>query len=358
MLHAVIMAGGSGTRFWPESRQAFPKQFLRLAGTPRTMIQGTFDRVQGLIAPENVWVVTNHLQAGKTREQLPEIPQGQILIEPAARNTAPCIGLAALCLAAKDPEAVMLVMPADHIISPDGLFQQAVRNGVELVRANPQRLVLFGILPQSPATGYGYIERGDSLPASPATFEVASFREKPNRETATEYVAAGRFYWNAGIFVWRASRILEALTEQQPEMAQGLQRLSSSLGTPSFNARLAEIFPKLKSISIDYAVLEKDHGICVVEAPFQWDDVGSWEALPRLQQIDDKGNTLDGLQVLVDTEHCIIRNHTNHIIAGIGLRDLVIVHTPDATLIARRDDETGLRELIQQLRETGHDGVL
>jgi len=357
MLHAVIMAGGSGTRFWPESRKTTPKQFLRLAG-PRSMIQGTFDRSTPWISPDNVWVVTNAVQAAETARQLPEIPTANILVEPCARNTAPCIGLAAIQLLARDPDAVMLVMPADHVIRPDEVFRQAAESAAAVIADDPQKLVLFGIPPNYPATGFGYIERGDALLGSDGAYHVSSFREKPDRDTAQQYLDSGRFYWNCGIFVWRAQRILDALQTHEPGMHARLTQLAEAIGSDAWQSSLESEFPAMNSISIDYAVLERESGICVLEAPYEWDDVGSWHALPRLLGQDDDGNTITGKHCGVETTGCIIRGSDNHMVATLGLEDVIIVHTPDATLVAKTDDENAIKQLVEKLKEQGHDGLL
>lgn len=354
MLHAVIMAGGSGTRFWPQSRKERPKQLLRLAG-PKTMIQDTVDRVSGFIASQETWVVTNRGQAVETARQLPDVPAGQILIEPCGRNTAPCIGLAAIRLLEQDPKAVMLVMPADHVIGTKAQFEAAVKRAMGIVEADPKALVLFGVPPTYPATGFGYIERGKPLANQTASFQVASFREKPTREKADQFVATGQFYWNCGIFVWRAERLLEALKGHEPEIHQKLLELRPAIGTANWDDALDELFPKMKSISIDYAVLERAPGVSVVEAPFSWDDVGSWEALPRLLGEEENHNTVDGKFCGLKTKGCIVRSTVeDHLVATIGMVDCIIVHTPDATLVARKDDPEAVKELVALIEKKGY----
>ncbi len=347
MLHSVIMAGGSGTRFWPLSRKALPKQFLTLSGD-RSLIQQAFDRCQPWIPAERTWVVTGKSLATLTHEHLPEVPKEQILLEPAARNTAPCLGLAALCLQIQDPDAIMLVMPADHIIDDTDAFRQDVEQAVQLVNDAPDRLVLFGISPSYPATGFGYIERGDSI--GNAGYRVAAFREKPDRATAESYLRSGDFYWNSGIFVWRASRILEAIAAHEPELAYGLEQLRPHVGQPDWEQALNNLFPPLKSISIDYAVLEREQSIAVLGANFPWDDVGGWEAVSRLVPADEKGNFVIGNAVTVNSSDCVIRSSENHVIAILGMENCVIVQTPDATLIARRGDDEAIRQIIQSLQ--------
>ncbi len=355
MLHAVIMAGGSGTRFWPLSRQALPKQFLTLAGE-RSLIQSAFDRCQPMILGDRFWVVTNESMIETTADHLPELPKAHLIPEPCGRNTAPCVGLAALLLAEEDPEAIMLVMPADHVISSIESFQEAVLNAVNVVRKDPEQLVLFGVPPTSPATGYGYIERCKSI--SNGVYKVASFREKPDRPTAEEYLQQGTFYWNCGIFVWKAQTILDELEKHQPGISTQLKQLQKSINTPAWDSALAECFPKMPSISIDYAVLEKSKKIAVVEAPFDWDDVGSLEAMSRLNSTDENGNTVIGTACLVDSKDNIVRSSDGHTVGLLGIKNCIVVHTPDATLVADRTDENAIRDLVEALKEQGHHNVL
>jgi mannose-1-phosphate guanylyltransferase len=353
VLHAVIMAGGSGTRFWPESRRGHPKQFLRLAGD-RTLIQATADRCAALVPPARRWIVTNVSHAAETARQLPDQRPDQILQEPCGRNTAPCIGLAALQVLAVDPDAVMLVLPADHIIATDEQFRLAVEAAVDIVCSEPQSLVLFGVKPTYPATGFGYMLRGEPLRRLPVpAYRVERFREKPDRETAQRYLADGNHYWNCGIFVWRAQAILDALRTFAPDIHARLERLRTSVGAANWSGVLSEEFPRMPSISIDYAVLERADDVCVLEAPFTWDDVGSWQALTRWRPQDPQGNTVDGLFCGVKSEHNIIRSGSEHLIAAYGVHDLIIVHTPNATLVADRHDENALRELTAELERRG-----
>src|SRR6056297_556852 len=256
MLHAVIMAGGSGTRFWPASRQAMPKQLLRLTGE-RTMLQATADRLGSLVPPERQMVVTNQALVAAARGQLPGLPAAAILGEPCKRDTAPCIGLAATLVARQDPDAIMLVMPADHVIQSPAQFQAAVQQGVRLIEAAPERIVTFGVRPTYAAESFGYIERGEPVVGGEgAAYHIAQFREKPDRPTAERYLAAGAFYWNSGIFLWRASTILQALQERQPQMVEHLQRIGDAAGTAAFPETLEREFAAIEGKSIDYAVME------------------------------------------------------------------------------------------------------
>jgi mannose-1-phosphate guanylyltransferase len=253
----------------------------------------------------------------------------------------------------------MAVLPSDHLIRPDAVFRDALTLAEKLVAEDPQRLLLFGVRPTYPATGFGYIERGESIGAAKAgAYAVASFREKPARDVAEEYVASGRFYWNCGIFVWRADRILAALATHEPDMHARLMRIASSLGTSQADAVLTAEFPEMRSVSIDYAVLEREPGSVVVEAPYEWDDLGSWQALARLHGADADGNTVFGQHRGIGTRDCIVRSSGEHLVATIGMENCIIVHTDDATFVARRDDEDSIRRLIELLRERGDERFL
>jgi mannose-1-phosphate guanylyltransferase len=338
------------------SRFARPKQFLTFGGE-LTLLQSTARRCEPLIPGARTWIVTNAVQAEETRRQLPDVPAEQVLVEPAGRNTAPCVAWAALRLLQSDPDAVMAVMPADHVIDPASAFQGALQHAASLVANDCSRLVLFGVRPTYPATGFGYIEQGDPLIAGQPGHGVRTFREKPDHDTATRYLQAGHYLWNCGIFVWKAQTIVNQLRKFEPELLAGLEHILHGPAT-TFETRLKAEFPRLKSISIDYAVLEKASNVCVVEAPFAWDDVGSWEALARLEGTDGQGNTVIGAHCGLNTRGCVVQSQGNHLIATVDVDDLLIVHTPDATLVTRRGDEGALRRLIAELKERGLEGYL
>ncbi len=351
MLHAVIMAGGSGTRFWPASREKYPKQLLKLVGE-NTMLQATFERLDGLISPEHTLVMTNKHLVDPVRQQLPTVPPEQIIGEPMKRDTAACIALAASLIAVADPEAIMLVLPADHVISTHQQFHDCMRQGVELIRQSPNRLVTFGIRPSYAAESFGYIQRGDALSDSKvaSAYRVASFREKPDRQTAELYLQAGTYDWNSGIFMWRAGTILDALRTFEPEMMKHIDKISSQMGTPGFANTLQREFELISGRSIDYAVMERYRDVAVIEAPFRWDDVGSWQAIGRLTEPDEQGNCVRGKYLPIQSQRMIVYGDDGHLLVTIGMQDMIVVHTPNATLVAPKEAEEQVREVVKQLQ--------
>jgi mannose-1-phosphate guanylyltransferase len=357
MLHAIVMAGGSGTRFWPASRAALPKQLLPLAGA-KTLLEDTVDRLDGLVPPDRVMVVTAGRLLDAVRRQLPQVPEAGLVGEPCKRDTAPCIGLAALLVARHDPDAIMAVMPSDHVIRPAEGFRAAIRQAATLVEESPGRLVTFGIKPTYPAECFGYIQQGDPLKAAPAggsaaVHTVAQFREKPPAAVAQEYLAAGNYLWNGGIFVWKAATILAALAERQPECLAHLQRIASAWDTPDRDTVFAEEFAAIKGISIDYAVLEHARDVVVIEAPFSWDDLGGWSAVARQRGGDTDGNTVVGKHLGIESLRTIVHTGDDHLVVTMGLQDMLVVHTPDATLVAHRSHEEAVRKVVAELEKRG-----
>ena len=351
MLHAVIMAGGSGTRFWPASRADTPKQLLSLVGQT-SMIRQTIDRLGTLVDPANRLVVTNRRLVEAVRRELPELPPAAVVGEPCKRDTAPCIGLAALLVTRNDPAATMAVMPADHVIESDEQFQAAIAQAARMVEASPNRIVTFGIAPTYPAEIFGYIQRGEKLPAASAeapAFRVESFREKPNAATAQQYLSSGNYYWNSGIFVWKAATILDALRERQPEMLAHLEEIVAAWDTPQQAEVLDREFAAIRGISIDYAVMEHARDVAVIEAPFAWDDLGGWQSLARRLGTDASGNTIVGKHLGIATQGTIVRTSDDHLIVTLGLDDCIVVHTPNATLVARKDQEEAIRQVVKEL---------
>lgn len=356
MLHALIMAGGAGTRFWPLSRIAKPKQLLQLAGK-RTMIQSTLDRLEGLLPPERVNIITAaHLVDG-IGEQLPQLPKSSVLGEPCKRDTAPCVGLGAMLAMKHDPDATLVVMPADHVIEPAEEFRRAISAAAALVEESPERIVTFGIRPTFPAETFGYIQRGLPLAggASPgvASFAVERFREKPARSVAEEYLEAGNFYWNSGIFVWKAKTILAAIERLDPTMYSCLVPIAEAAGTPDFTRVFEQKFSEIKGRSIDFTVLEHYKPVVVVEAPFQWNDVGSWQSLASMHGTDESGNTLLGKQVAIRSTGSVVYTTDEHLVTLLGMDDCIVVHTPDATLVANKHEEEAVREIVKRLGELG-----
>lgn len=350
MLHAVILAGGSGTRFWPASRSLRPKQLLDLAGDD-SMIQATISRLGELVSSDRVLVVTNQKLVEPIRSQLPDLPAESVLGEPCKRDTAPCIGVAAAWVSRNDPDAIMAVMPADHVISTDTVFQSAIERAAQLVTEKPSRLVTFGIRPTYPAESFGYVEHGESLAED--AYKVIQFREKPKAEVAKQYVDAGTFFWNSGIFVWKAQTILDLLEKYEPKMFGHIAAIRDAIGTSNFYEVFQTEFEQIKGISIDYAVMERAEEVAMIEAPFEWDDVGSWTSLERLRGTDDQGNTVVGKCLHVETKNSILRTEGDHLVATVGVEDLIVVHTANATLVANRNDEESVRKIVKLLEERG-----
>ena len=355
MLHAIIMAGGSGTRFWPASRSDTPKQLLQLVGE-QTMLRQTLDRLGELVPSARRMVVTNERLVAAVQKQLPELAAAAIVGEPCKRDTAPCIGLAALLVSRDDPNATMAVMPADHVIRPAEKFQAAIQQAAALVDESPNRIVTFGIRPTYPAEIFGYIHRGASLPLAPGgapTYQVKQFREKPDADTAKRYVGSGEYYWNSGIFVWRAATILDALRQRQPEMLRHLEMIVAAWDTKDGKTVFEREFTAIKPISVDYAVMEHATDVAVIEAPYEWDDLGGWQSLARLAGTDANGNTIIGRHVGVSTSGTIVRTDDNHLVVTLGLKDCIVVHTPNATLVANKHDEEQIRQVVKELENRG-----
>ena len=349
MLHAVIMAGGGGTRFWPLSRTARPKQLLDLTGG-RTMIQATVDRLGDLAAAERTWIITNRSLVEPIAEQLPQVRRERIIGEPCKRDTAPAIGLGALLVMKDDPDATMVVMPADHLIEPAAAFQAAIRQAVEIVEGDNLALVTFGIKPTYPAESFGYIER-EELKAAAGTYHVKRFHEKPAKSVAQAYCASGNFFWNSGIFVWKARTILDAIGYFEPAIHERLAMIGAAVGKPNFTAVCDREFTAIRGKSIDFAVMEHYQPVVAIEAPFAWDDVGSWQALARSLGTDSDGNTVVGKHLGIRTSGSIIRTSSDHLVVTLGVSDTIVVHTPDATLVADKHQEEAIREVVKALEE-------
>ena len=357
MLHAVILAGGGGTRLWPLSRTQFPKQFLSLLGD-QTLLQQTVSRLETMVTPQCVWIVTGKDYQFLVQSQLAALPRmstaaAQVLTEPLARNTAAAIGLAAMHIQRRDPEAVMIVLPADHWIERRDAFVALLQEAATLAKRD--FLVTLGIVPNRPETGYGYIKRGSLLaqpPGQTPPYQVERFVEKPSLPVAQEYVSSGLYYWNAGIFLWRAATILQEIATHMPALHAGLMEIARSLDKKNAADALATIYQRLESVSIDYGVLEKASRLVVVPADIGWSDLGEWTTIHRLSPHDARGNTLTGNVVNLENDNSFIYS-SRRPVAAIGLKNVVVVDTDDALLVCAQDRVQEVKTVVQHLQTQG-----
>ena len=356
MIHVVIMAGGSGTRFWPASTKADPKQFLAIGSTD-SMLSQTAQRVLSLCGWEGLHVVASDQHAQPIRGILPQMPKNNLIVEPSPRNTAPAIGLSALEVSLKDPQGVLVVLPADHIIKPAAEFQKLIKAACEAARAE-EALVTLGVVPTRPETGYGYICSGEkvSVVAQTDVFRVEGFREKPDRKTAQEYLKAGNYYWNSGMFVFSAQAILNAIEAHMPR----LSHLLTQMKTADEAARrrvLEEQFPQVEAISIDYAVMEKATNIRMLPCNLSWNDVGSWAALPDVLEHDAFDNVCLGDTLLIDSRGCVIQSN-RRLVACVGMEDVIVVETDKAVLVCPKDRAQDVKKIVETLKEQKRDELL
>ena len=348
-IFAIIMAGGGGERFWPKSRQAHPKQLLGLFGK-RTMIQETVDRISRLVPKERIIIITTKIQAPLVREQLAGVPPSSVIPEPFGRDTAPCIALAAALVMERDPEGIMLVVPSDHVIRD---ARRLVSTLWDACRVAWQHgcLVTLGIRPTGPVTGYGYIRRGKRLPYRFRTrfASVREFTEKPDRARALRYVRSGKYFWNSGMFVWKASVIAEELKAHMPALYRGYLAIRATPEGPIRDRTVRQVYRGLKRVSIDYGVMEKARDVVVAEADFDWDDAGSWLAFERHFPRGRDGNVVLGESIALDTERCIIISDEG-IVGCLGLKDLIVVRSKGAVLVCHRDAAQDLKKIVQRLK--------
>lgn len=344
---ALIMAGGRGERFWPKSRKTLPKQFLSLTGDGKTMIQLTVERILPLVEMDDIYIVTNKDYRQLVREQLPEIPERNILCEPVGRNTAPCIGLGAMHINQKYDDAVMMVLPSDHLIKQKKLFVDILGQACEIAEEDGN-IVTVGITPSYPETGYGYIKFLTEKKKGSA-FKVEKFVEKPNMDKAKEYLASGDYLWNSGMFMWKVSTILNKMQTLLPQIYQKLTQIGEAIGTPEEDKVLQEVFPTVESISVDYGILEKTDSIYTLPGDFGWDDVGSWLAVSRVRGTDENNNVLTGNVLAVDTTDCVVEAQEK-LIATVGLKNLVVVDTKDAMLICEKEKANDIKKVLETLR--------
>ena len=344
---ALIMAGGRGERFWPKSRKSLPKQFLSLTDDGKTMIQLTVERILPLVKMEDIYISTNRDYKELVRQQLPEIPEENILCEPVGRNTAPCIGLGAVHMRKKYEDAVMYVLPSDHLIKYTSIFLSTLTDAGEVAEQG-ENLVTLGITPDCPETGYGYIKFMPDQMLGRA-FEVDRFVEKPDLETAKEYVASEQYLWNSGMFIWKVSTILKNLETYLPETYRGLNRIADAIGTEEEELVLEKEFSAFQSESIDYGIMEKAKNIYILSGSFGWDDVGSWLAVGRIKKSNEFGNVINGNAITVDTKNCIIQGGKK-LIATVGIEDIIVVDTEDALLICEIDSAGNIKKVLENLK--------
>jgi mannose-1-phosphate guanylyltransferase len=357
----VIMAGGSGTRFWPLSRKDRPKQFLALAGD-EPLLAATVSRLPPLARPKDTYVVCGPKHSAAAKRMLKALPPENFVVEPCARNTAPCVGLAAIHVARRDPRAIMAMLPADHHIARPKAFREALAAAAEL--AERGSIATIGIRPSRPETGYGYLKVGPRLAArgrrkggSPA-HKVERFVEKPDVVTAARYIAEGGYLWNSGIFVFRTDVILEEIRRAMPVLGEQLDAIQATLATPAYAKTLRRVFPDCPSISIDYGVMEKSSRIAVVPADFGWSDVGSFAALSDVRPSDHLGNVAEGDALVIDGRNDVVVAKGGRPVAVVGIDDVVVVDAGDAVLVCRRDRAQDVRKAVEELSRRGRDEVL
>lgn len=361
----IILAGGSGTRFWPRSRRSAAKQVLALDGE-RSMIQQTMDRLRPLAGEDKMWVITNDLLAGTIAQQLDVLPRERVICEPAARNTAPAAGLAAFLLERIAPQSVLGIFPADHVVTQEATFVKTLRAAMTLA-IEDENMVVLGIQPTHAETGYGYIETGEHL--RDGIMHVRRFTEKPNRERAEEFLAAGNYYWNSGIFVWQAKTLASAVREHLPEMAPLLEEIAAAYGTPQFAEVFARLYPQCENISVDYAILEPRSAkggqrskLYCIPAEFGWNDLGSWSALYEHKLEHGLGD--ENENVMNAPDHVLLESHGNYVyspdkmVALVGVENLVVVETDDALLVTTREHAQDVGKVVKELARQGREDLI
>lgn len=344
---ALIMAGGRGERFWPRSRKTMPKQFLSLTGDGRSMIQLTVERILPIVELSDIYIVTNRDYKELVKQQLPEIPEENILCEPIGRNTAPCIGLGAVHIAKRYEDAVMFVLPSDHLIKYNSMFVNSLKEAGNIAEEDTN-LVTIGITPDCPETGYGYIKFNPNK-CSGQAFEVDRFVEKPSLAVAKEYIETEEYLWNSGMFVWKVSTILTQMRQFMKDTYEGLLRIQSAIGMPEEDTVLEKEYRAFCSESIDYGIMEKAENIYTLPGTFGWDDVGFWLAVERIQKSNEFGNIVHGNIITINSRNCIIEG-AKKLIAAVGLENLIIVDSEDATLICEKDAAGDIKKVLENLK--------
>ena len=355
---AVIMAGGSGTRLWPMSRADMPKQLLKLTPEGKSLLRVSIDRLLGLFDYEHIYIIAaeNHIEP--IAREIPELPADNLIGEPIGRDTANAVGLSAAILSAKYSGATMGIFTADHLIEPVDKFQNALKQAYNSVEQYPEYLATFGVKPTWAHTGLGYIHRGELFIKEPiAVYKVVEFKEKPDQQTAEKYLASGEYYWNSGMFVWKVETILEQLKQHLPANAEKLIELGKAYGGDDWAEKAAKIYPTLEKISIDFAVMEKAENVIVVELDAKWADVGNWTELKNVTGLDETNSAVlaDVLYRIDSHDNVIVSSDKGHLISLIGVRDMIVIHTPDAALICPKSESQKIKQLVAELKEKYQD---
>ena len=355
MFIPLVMAGGVAERFWPLSRSTMPQQFLSII-SEKTMIEDTVERLSKTASPEHIFIATAASQAELVKKHLPGIDENNIIAEPALRNTAPCIGLAAFTIQERfpDKDTVVGVFPADHVIRDLDVFEKTIEAAYKTA-LEKGLICQIGIAPTFPSTGYGYIHRGELLESIEGIdiYDVLEFREKPGLQTAEEYLETGEYYWNGGMFIFRPEVMIEEFNKHLPEMHKGLETIFKSGGK-----KLDDIYPELEKISIDYGIIERTDKRCVAEARFYWDDVGAWDAVGKYFEKDKDRNAVKGPFVGEDCDECVIFNQSALTVTGVGLDEMIVVATDDAVLICPKDRAQGVKQIVNKLKKAGKDELI
>ncbi len=356
-MYAVILAGGTGERFWPLSRREKPKQFLSLLGS-RSMLQLSMDRLSGLVNPADTYIVTEEKYKELVRQQLPELPLGNIICEYCGRDTAAAAGLAATYIQSRDPEGLMVVLPADHYIADIEEFQRIIQVAVRSARSG-EWVVTIGIRPSRPETGYGYIQQGEAIEKLEGipVYKTIAFHEKPDLKTAVEYLNQDNYLWNSGMFVWRVDLLLRLIAQYLPELNRGLAFIAENIGTEREAEVIGEVYEKLSRVSVDYGIMEKCNQALVIPASFGWDDVGSWTALGRYRESDQEGNVLESQGVFIDTRDCMIYA-PQRVVATLGVEGLIIVNSQESLLVCSKDRAQEIKKVIEALKEAGYQDII
>lgn len=348
-IFCLIMAGGAGTRFWPGSKVAKPKQYLNIVGA-ESLLQSTIKRFSTFTQEERIYVVSGKDQSAVLERQTPMLPKKNLIYEPVGKNTLPCIGLAAMVAEKENPDGIMVVSPSDHLIENVDLFKNTVLTAVKIA-SERDGIVTLGISPSYPATGYGYVKTADKISGENEIkqFKVDRFVEKPDLDTATLYLQQGGFYWNSGLFIFKISVFLKAVKEFAPELYDDLRKIQAEIGKPSFNKTLDTIYKAIKGISVDYGIMEHAKNIYLVEGNFVWNDLGSWESVYQVSPKTDEGNVISGEGILVDSKNSYVKTD-NGLVAVVGLDDVIVVQDGNTTLVCKRDKAEDVKKIVEQLR--------